>query len=309
MQESGVIWFNGKLVPWPEAKIHVVSHVCHYGSGAFEGIRAYATKKGTAILGLERHVERLFRSCKILGLPLSWSREEVASAICETVLENGGEACYIRPLVFLGEGNLGVMPTNSPVDMAIVTVRWGNLHGQDAIERGVDVGVSSWRRMAPDTHPAMAKAVGNYVNSMLIVREARRHGYQEGIVLDVDGYVCEGSGENLFVAYEGEVYTPPLGGSILPGITRGFVLELLSDFGVPVRQQRFSREMLYVADEIFMSGTAAEITPVRSVDGQPVGSATPGPLTRRVQADFFGIARGELPDRHEWLHPIERERT
>ncbi len=309
MQESDKIWFNGKFVPSAEAKIHVVSHVCHYGTGVFEGIRAYATHEGTAILGLERHVERLFRSCKIMGIPLTWSREEVASAIIETVVENGGEACYIRPLVFLGHGNLGVLPTTSPVEMAIITVRWGSLLGRDALESGIDAGVSSWRRMAPDTHPAMAKAVGNYVNSLMVIREARRHGYQEGIVLDVDGYVSEGSGENIFVVHEGEVYTPPLGGSILPGITRGFVLELLGDFGVPVRQQRFSREMLYIADEVFMSGTAAEVIPVRSVDGVTVGTGSPGVITKRVQADFFGIVHGDIPDRHEWLHLVESKRS
>jgi branched-chain amino acid aminotransferase len=307
MHESGVIWFNGKLVPWADARIHVVSHVCHYGTGVFEGIRAYVTRSGAAILGLSRHVERLFRSCKIMGIPLPYTREEMSAAICRTVVENGSEACYLRPLVFLGYGNLGVMPTNSPTDVAVIAVPWGTLHGENALEHGVDVGVSSWRRMAPDTHPAMAKAVGNYVNSLMVIREARRHGYQEGIVLDVDGYVSEGSGENLYVVHEGEVYTPPLGGSILPGITRGFVLELLADFGIPVRQQRFSREMLYIADEVFMSGTAAEITPVRTVDALPVGTGVPGPITKRVQADFFGIVRGELPDRHGWLHFVQRE--
>ncbi len=308
MNETGSIWFNGKFVPWKDAKIHVLSHVCHYGTGAFEGIRVYATRKGPAVLGMERHVERLFRSCKLVGLQMSWTREEIGEALCATVTENRFEACYLRPLVFLGYGNLGVMPTNSPVEVVIVALPWGTLHGEEALERGIDVGVSSWRRMAPDTHPAMAKAVGNYLNSLMVIREARRHGYQEGIALDVDGYVSEASGENVFVVLDGEVYTPPLGGSILPGITRGFVIELLADFGIPVRQQRFSRELLQVADEVFMSGTAAEITPVRSIDGLPVATGEPGELTRRVQSDFFGIVRGEIPDRHGWLHFVDGRR-
>lgn len=304
LHESEHIWFDGELIPWSEAKVHVLSHVLHYGTSAFEGIRAYSTPAGPAVLGLAQHVKRFFDSCKIVNLPFEFTREEVTRGILETVRGNRHDACYIRPFAFRGYGELGVASTGCPVHVVVATFPWGALHGDGALENGVDVGVSSWRRMAPDTHPAMAKAGGNYVNSMLVVAEARRHGYAEGIVLDVDGYVSEGSGENVFFVKDGALLTPPIGASILPGITRGFVIRLAKDRGIPVLEQKLTREMLYVSDEVFMTGTAAEVTPVRSVDGKPVADGKPGELTRSLQSEFFGIVRGEAPDRHGWLTPV-----
>ena len=305
MLEGEWIWMSGQLVPWREAQVHVLSHVLHYGTGAFEGIRAYEGPGGPRVLGLQEHVERLFRSCRSLYIPLRWTPDEVTRAILETIRANGLGACYVRPLAFLGYKTLGVMPhAEHPVELVIAAFPWGSLHGAGALEKGVEVGVSSWRRMAPDTHPAMVKASGNYLNSMLVVREAKRHGYAEGIVLDTEGFVCEGSGENVFVQYEGTLLTPPVGQSILPGITRRFVLRIAEDLGIPAREQRISREMLYAADEMFMTGTAAEVTPVRSVDRIPVGSGARGETTRRIQERFFAIVRGEHPDHQDWLTPV-----
>ncbi|MCP3916025.1 MAG: branched-chain amino acid transaminase [bacterium] len=301
MQESKSIWFNGELVPWHEAKVHVLTHALHYGSGVFEGIRAYPTARGPAILALEEHVDRLFLSCKVIELQIAWDKAEIRDAIVETVRANGHDSCYIRPLAFRGYGELGVMPNNNPTELIIASFPWGSLHGNEAIENGIDVGVSSWRRMAPNTHPAMAKVTGNYVNSSLVVAEALANGYQEGIVLDIDGFVSEGSGENIFLTYQGDVYTTPVSASILPGITRGIAMQLLTDRGVVVKEQRFAREMLYYADEIFLTGTAAEITPVKSVDKRIVGDGKVGELTRSLQNEFFGIVRGEAEDRHGWL--------
>lgn len=305
MQESQYIWFNGQLVPWADARIHVLSHVLHYGTGAFEGIRAYSTSNGPAILGLAQHVQRLHRSCKAIYMDLPWTEAQVQAAILETVSANGHDACYIRPLAFRGYGELGVMPDKNPVELIIATFPWGPYHGSSALESGVDVGVSSWRRMAPDTHPAMVKASGNYVNSMLVVMEARRHGYAEGIVLDHGGYVCECSGENIFLLHDGVLLTPPIGESILPGITRRFTMRLALDMKIPIREQRVAREMLYFADEIFMTGTAAEITPVRSVDHRTVKDGRPGPVTRGLQTEFFGIVNGQAPDKYGWLTHVQ----
>jgi len=305
MLEGEWIWMSGRLVPWREAQVHVLSHVLHYGTGAFEGIRSYDGPGGARVLGLAQHVERLFRSCRSLYITLPWTPDEVARAILDTIRANRLSACYVRPLAFLGYKTLGVMPhAEHPVELVVAAFPWGSLHGDGGLEKGVEVGVSSWRRMAPDTHPAMVKASGNYLNSLLVVREAKRHGYAEGIVLDADGYVCEGSGENVFVLYEGRLLTPPVGQSILPGITRGFVLRIAEDLGIPVREQLISREMLYAADEMFMTGTAAEVTPVRSVDRIPVGAGTRGETTRRIQERFFAIVRGEHPDHQDWLTPV-----
>ncbi len=295
------IWFNGELVPWDQAQVHVLTHALHYGSSVFEGLRAYSTARGVAVMGLELHAERLVNSCKIVHLPLRWNAAQVADAIRSTVRANKHSACYIRPLVFRGYGALGVWPEECPVDMAIATFTWERAMGDSALDKGIDVGVSSWRRMAPDTLPAMAKSAGNYVNSALAVQEARRHGYTDAIVLDVDGFASEGSGQNLFVVSEGKLYTPPVGASILPGITRRSVIQLAADLSLPLAEQRIPREMLYTADEIFLSGTVAEITPVKSVDGKTVGSGTRGPVTERIQRRFFSILRGELDDRHGWL--------
>jgi len=303
--KSESIWFNGEFVPWDEANVHVLSHVLHYGSSVFEGIRAYHTQQGTAVLGLQPHTKRLFNSAKVIRMEIPFSHDEISDAILATVKRNGHKACYIRPLVFRGYETLGVNPTPCPVETIIATWEWGAYLGAEAIEIGVDVGVSSWRRMAPDTHPSMAKVGGNYVNSQLVVMEAKRHGYVEGIVLDVSGYVSEGSGENIGVVYEGKIYTPPLGNSILAGITRGYILQLAKDRGIEVVEQQVPREMLYFADEIFFTGTAAEVTPVKSVDGLPVGKGSRGPITKALQDDFFGILTGEKEDRYGWLTPVK----
>lgn len=301
---SPFLWFNGEFVPWEEARVHVLTHALHYGSAVFEGLRAYATPRGPAVLGLSAHVERLFHSCKIVDLPLEHTSEEISAAILETVRRNGHSACYIRPLVFRGYGALGVFPAECPVEIAIATFPWLKAQEAESLEAGIDVGVSSWRRMAPDTHPAMAKVAGNYVNSQLVIVEARRHGYADGLVLDVDGFVSEGSGQNVFLVHDNVIGTPPVGDSILAGITRRCVLELAADLRIPAREQRIPREMLYTADEIFLTGTVAEITPVRSVDGKTVGVGKRGPVTQSLQKRFFGTLRGEFEDRHGWLTPV-----
>ena len=298
---SRFIWFNGALVPWEQAQVHVMTHALHYGSSVFEGIRAYATPRGPAVFCLDEHVARLFDSCRIGHLPLEHSQAAIAAAIVETVRRNEHDACYIRPLVFRGYGALGVWPGDCPVEIVIATFPWVRAGPKDVLETGIDVGVSSWRRMAPDTHPALAKSAGNYVNSALAVIEARRHGYHESIMLDVDGYASEGSGQNLFVVHGGVLRTPPIGASILAGITRACVIELAGDLGLGVVEERIPRELLSIADEVFLTGTAAEITPVRSVDGLPVGDGRRGRVTESLQERFFGTIRGEYDDEHAWL--------
>lgn len=302
--KSEFIWFDGEFVPWDEAKIHVLSHVLHYGTSVFEGIRAYQTPAGPAVLGLDAHVKRFFNSAKIINMPIPFTHEQIGQAILETVAVNKHNGCYIRPLAFRGYEVLGVDPRACPVQTIIATWEWGAYLGADAIEKGVDVGISSWRRMAPDTHPSMAKAGGNYINSQMVVMEAKRHGYVEGIVLDVSGYVSEGSGENIFVVLDGVIYTPPRGNSILTGITRQFAITLAEEKGYKVVEQQIPREMLYIADELFFTGTAAEITPIKTVDGKEIGSGSRGPITEEIQSEFFAITTGEVPDRHGWLTPV-----
>jgi len=298
------IWMNGEFVPWDKAQIHVLSHGLHYGSSVFEGIRAYDTGKGTAVLALDAHVTRFFHSCKIVNLPLRYDRNQVRSAILETVRRNGHTHCYIRPIAWRGYGALGVHAEDCPVDIAIATFPWEGHFGPKAREKGIDVGVSSWRRMAPDTLPAMAKVAGNYVNSQLVVAEARAHGYQEGIVLDVAGYVSEGSGQNVFLVQGGRLHTPPVGASILAGVTRELVLQIAADLAIPVVQMRIPREMLMTADEMFFTGTAAEVLPVKNVDRKPVGAGARGPVTKSIQERFFGVLSGEFADTHGWLTPV-----
>jgi branched-chain amino acid aminotransferase len=283
----------------------VLSHVLHYGSSVFEGIRAYQTPKGTAILGLKPHVDRLFFSAKVVRMEIPFGREEIAEAIKATVRRNKHEACYIRPLVFRGYDTLGVYPLNCPVETIIATWEWGAYLGAEAIEQGVDVAISSWRRMAPGTSMALAKLGGQYVNSQLVVMEARDRGLIEGITLDIHGFVSEGSGENIFVIYDGTIYTTPVSASILAGITRRYAKTLLNDLGYDVQEQNIPRDMLYAADEVFFTGTAAEITPIKMIDNLPVGTGTRGPITKQVQDEFFAITRGETPDRHGWLTPLE----
>jgi len=299
------IWFNGKLVPWDEAQLHVLAHVVHYGSSFFEGLRCYETPRGTAIFRLTAHMRRLIDSARIYRTELPYSLEQLVAAVKETVRANGLKAGYIRPVVYRGYGEIGVNPLNNPVELAIATLEWGKYLGAEAMEQGVDVCVSSWNRFAPNTMPAMAKAGGNYMNSQLIKMEALANGYAEGIALDTNGQVSEGSGENLFLVRDGVAYTPPAGASILSGITRDTVITLLGELGVELRQQVMPREMLYVADELFFTGTAAEVTPIRSVDRMTVGKGRRGPVTSAVQAAFFEVVQGEREDRYGWLEYAE----
>jgi len=306
LKKSDKIWFNGRFVPWDEAKVHVMAHVLHYGSSVFEGIRAYKTPTGPAVWLLDGHLRRLFDSAKIYRMEIPYSFDELREAILETIRVNRHEACYIRPIVFRGYGEIGVDPRGCPVEVAIATIEWGRYLGKEAIEQGVDVCVSSWRRMAPDTIPALAKCGANYANSQLIKVDALENGYVEAIALDVAGYVSEGSGENLFVVRNGTLITPPLGFSVLGGLTREAVITLAKDLGIPVKEQAIPRELLYIADEAFFTGTAAEITPIRSIDRIPIGRGKRGPITTRLQEEFFGIVSGEVPDRYGWLTPVAR---
>ena len=306
---TGKIWMNGKLVEWADAKIHVASHVIHYGSGVFEGARCYDTKKGSAVLRLEAHVRRLLASARIYRMDSPFTQPQLEAAVLETVRANGFKACYIRPLMYRGYNALGVNPLPCPVDVAIMVWEWGADLGADALEQGVDVCVSSWNRAAPNTFPAMAKTSGNYANAALIRMEAEANGYSEGIALDTFGYVSEGSGENVFVVRDGAIYTPPLAASILAGITREMIITLARDLGYRVSEEMIPREMLYIADELFFGGTAVEITPVRSVDKVKVGAGRRGPVTEAIQRRFLGIVNGHSPDTHRWLTYVEPARA
>ena len=304
VQKSDKIWFDGQLVPWDQATVHVAAHVLHYGSSVFEGIRTYEVSKRPAIFCLDPHIDRLFNSAKVFRMQIPYTQQEIKQAIVDTVVANRHKACYIRPLIFRGLGSLGVNPQNCLVHTVIITMEWGRYLGPEAIEQGVDVGVSSWQRMAPNTLPAAVKLGGQYINSQLVVMEAVRHGYAEGIVLDASGFVSEGSGENIFIIDKGNILTPPLASSILQGVTRHCVITLAEELGHQVREERIPRELLYLADEVFFTGTAAEITPIRSIDGISIGSGRRGPITERLQTEFFGITNGQIPDRHGWLTPI-----
>jgi branched-chain amino acid aminotransferase len=298
---QGKIWFDGELVDWNEAKIHVLSHVIHYGTGCFEGIRCYKTKQGPAVFRLGDHVKRLYDSCKIYRIDIPYSPDEFCDIVKETVKANNLEECYIRPLVFRGLGSMGVNPLNCPVHCMVAAWSWGKYLGEEAMSRGVSVRVSSWRRPAPDTFPTMAKACGNYLNSQLIKIEAVQDGFDEGIALDHYGFVSEGSGENIFLVRNGVIYTPPSSSSILPGVTRHCVFTLARDLGIRIHQQVIPREALYVADEVFFSGTAAEITPVSKIDNIVIGEGVRGEVTERIQSEFFRIVEGETEDRFDWL--------
>ena len=298
------IWFNGKLVPFEEAKIHVLSHVVHYGSSVFEGIRCYNTARGPAVFRLREHMRRLIDSARIYRMEVPYTLEELEAAALETIRASGLKACYIRPVVFRGMGSLGVNPLKNPVEVAIAVWDWGAYLGDEALEQGVDVQVSTWNRMAPNTLPAMAKAGANYANAALVKMEAVLNGYTEGIMLSVDGYVAEGSGENLFLVRDGIIYTAPLTLSILPGITRDAVITLARDLGYTVIEQPIPREALYIADELFFTGTAAEITPIRSVDRYTIGQGRRGPVTEALQRAFFEIVR-EGRDPYGWLTFVE----
>jgi branched-chain amino acid aminotransferase len=300
------IWKNGEFIKWQDATVHVTAHALHYGSSVFEGIRAYATPDGPAVFRLQPHTRRLVNGCKIARIDLPYTAEELDEAIIEIVRRNAHEACYIRPLAFRGAGGLGLEGRKSPTEVIVLTLEWGRYLGSEAIDNGVNVQVSSWRRIAPDTFASLAKIGGQYVNSQFVSMEARDNGFSEGIALDVNGYVSEGAGENIFVVLDGIVYTPGAWSSILMGITRDTVLTLLVDLGYEVRYEPIARDMLYLADEIFFTGTAAEITPIRSVDRIIVGEGKPGPITKAVQSEFFGITSGEKPDRHNWLTVVRQ---
>ncbi len=294
------IWMNGKLVNWNDAKIHVLSHVVHYGSSWFEGIRCYNTKKGSAIFRLDKHLERLYDSVKIYHAEIPYAKEELEEAIIKTIHANKMSACYIRPIVYRGYGDVGVNPLSNPVDVAIAVWDWGTYLGADALAKGIDVCVSTWTRPAPNTLPTIAKSGGNYLNSQLIKIEAIKGGYSEGIALDVTGFVSEGSGENIFMVKNDEVYTPPFTASILPGVTRSSAIVLLREAGYQVKEIPVSREMLTIADEIFFTGTAAEITPIRSVDRSLIGDGTVGKVTKEVQTRFFNVVKNGN-DKYHWL--------
>ncbi len=298
------IWMNGEIIPWDQAQVHVFSHALHYGSSVFEGIRAYDVGDGPAIFRGREHYERLLFSCKVARIPSPLTVDEWMEVTADVIKANNLRSAYVRPLVFRGYESLGVDGRGCPVDAIVASVPWGAYLGAEAIESGVDVQVSSWRRMAPDTLSALAKIGGQYVNSQNVVMEAKDNGFTEGIALDVNGYVSEGSGENIFLIHKGEIFTPPLGNSILGGITRESAATIARDLGYKVTEMTIPREMLYLADEIFFTGTAAEVTPVRSVDRMPVGAGSRGPITKAIQEVFFGIVNGELEDKWGWLTPV-----
>jgi branched-chain amino acid aminotransferase len=300
-KEDGLVWMNGQLVPWKDAKIHIASHVIHYGSSIFEGFRAYDTPRGTAIFRLQAHIRRLYNSCKIYRMEIPYTEEQFCQAVIETIRANKMKACYIRPIVYRGYSALGVDPFPNPVDCAILVWNWGKYLGDEALEKGVDVCVSSWWRMAPNTFPALAKSGANYMNSQLIKMEALVDGYSEGIALNIRGHISEGSGENIFLVMNGKVLTPPLSSSVLPGITRDSVITLLREMNIPVVEETIPREMLYIADEVFFTGSAAEITPIRSIDRIIIGAGEPGPVTRKLQKEFFAYVNGDREDTYGWL--------
>lgn len=301
MTESEQIWKNGKLIPWKEAQIHVLSHVVHYGSSCFEGIRCYKTSNGPRVFRLGDHIRRLLESVRIYRMAIPYDHETLSGAVLDTIRANRLEACYVRPVVFRGYGSLSVNPEGIPIETYIAVWEWGTYLGKDALENGVDVRVASWARSAPNTLPFSAKAGGNYLNSQLIKMEALRDGYSEGIALDPSGYVSEGSGENIFLVRDGVLYTPTLAQSVLSGITRNTVLHIARDLGIEIREQPIPREWLYIADELFFTGTAAEITPIRSVDRLTIGEGRRGPVTGRIQERFFDVVYGRVDSPAGWL--------
>jgi branched-chain amino acid aminotransferase len=299
------IWHNGQFIAWNDAKIHVLSHVVSYGSSVFEGIRCYETTKGPAIFRLAEHMRRMIDSAKIYRMEVPYSADQLSDAAVELVRENSLSSCYIRPIVLRGYGAMGVHPGKNPIETYMACWEWGKYLGDEALSSGVDVCISSWNRIAPNTLPALSKAGGNYMNSQLIRMEADVNGYAEGIALDQQGYISEGSGENIFVIRDGKILTPPLGASVLPGITRDSVIKLAQSLDIPIVETIIPRELLYIADEVFFTGTAAEITPIRSVDRVKVGEGHRGPITEKLQKEFFGIVNGTSADRFGWLTPVK----
>ncbi|HEY3444595.1 MAG TPA: branched-chain amino acid transaminase [Paludibaculum sp.] len=304
MTPTEKIWHNGRFIAWDEAQIHVLSHVVSYGSSVFEGVRCYETQNGPAIFRLRDHTRRLLDSAKIYRFPVEFSQDQLVDAQIELVRLNGMRSCYIRPIILRGYGGVGVMPVNNPTEIYLACWEWGKYLGEEALAEGVDVCISSWNRIAPNTLPALAKAGANYMNSQLIRMEAHHNGYAEGIALDSEGRISEGSGENIFVIRDGKILTPPLGSSALPGITRDSVMTLARDLGIPLVESVIPREMLYIADEVFFTGTAAEVTPIRSIDRIPVGAGRRGPITEKLQKAFFELVEGKAADKYGWLTPV-----
>ena len=298
------IWHNGRFIRWEDATIHVLSHVVSYGSSVFEGIRCYATPSGPAVFRLREHVRRMVDSARIYRIEIGYTAERLAEAMLELVRVNRMDSCYIRPIVLRGYGEMGVNGMKNPIDVYIACWSWGKYLGEEALAEGVDVCVSSWNRIAPNTLPALAKAGANYMNSQLMKMEAITNGYSEGIALDAAGYVSEGSGENIYVVRDGRIHTPPLGASVLPGITRDTIVTLAAELGISLVETLIPREMLYIADEVFFSGTAAEITPIRSVDRITIGQGRRGPIAEQLQKAFFATIDGTRPDSHGWLSPV-----
>lgn len=304
MKPTEKIWYNGNLIPWNEAKIHVLSHVVSYGSSVFEGIRCYETAQGPAVFRLREHMRRLVDSAKIYRMDMPFDADQLSDGTVELIRVNGLSSCYVRPIALRGYGQMGVYGVKNPIEVYLACWEWGKYLGDEALQSGVDVCISSWNRIAPNTLPALSKAGANYMNSQLIRMEAEVNGYSEGIALDQNGFISEGSGENIFVVRDGKIVTPPLGASVLPGITRDTVVQLAQSLGIPLAEAIIPRELLYIADEVFFTGTAAEITPIRSVDRIPVGQGRRGAITERLQREFFGIVNGTAPDRYGWLTPV-----
>ena len=301
---TGSIWMNGTMVPWKDATIHVASHALHYGTGVFEGLRAYDSKTGTNVFRLEPHMRRMMDSCRVYRMEPKWSQQELERAVIDTVRVNGFKSCYIRPLIWRGYDSLTLNPMPCPVEAAVVVWEWSQMMGAEALDNGINVGVSSWTRLAPNTLPALAKGTANYANSALIKMQAALDGYDDAVALDESGLLSEGSGQNLFLVRDGVIYTPSLASSVLQGITRDSVLTIARDLGYDVREVSIPREFIYLADEAFFCGTAVEVTPIRSFDKITVGSGRKGAVTDAIQKRFFGIIRGDLPDTHGWLTPV-----
>lgn len=307
--ETDWIWRDGEFVRWQDATIHVLAHSLQFGSSVFEGIRCYGTPRGPAIFRLEAHLQRLLDSCKIYRMDVKYSLDELVAACCELVDRNNLDACYIRPMVLRGYGASGMVPFDSPVEFYLPCWPWGAYLGEGALEHGVDACVSSWQRVAPNTIPAMAKVAGNYLSGQLVKMEALRNGFAEGIALTPDGMVSEGSGQNLFLVHDGTVYTPTVNGTLLHGITRKSIITLARDMGLTVREQEFPREMLYTADEVFLTGTASEVTPVRSIDRIQIGNGRRGPITTQIQQRFLDLVRGTGEDPYGWLTYVRAEKA
>jgi len=299
------IWMDGEFVKWEDAKIHILSHVVHYGSGVFEGIRCYNSKNGPVVFRLKDHLKRLFDSAKIFRMEPPFSYNEIKNAIIETIKVNNLKDAYIRPLIYRGYGSLGLNPFDCPIGVMIAAWDWGKYLGNGALEKGISVKISSWHRAAPNTFPMMAKITGNYVNSQLVKIDALQDGYDEGIALDHYGYVSEGSGENLFIVRNGVIFTPPSNSAILPGITRHCIFVLARDLNITVKQHVLPRESLYISDEVFLTGTAAEITPVTKIDNIIINNGKRGEITKKLQEAFFKIINGDMPDKHKWLELVE----